>query len=119
MENQYNALGLSVDVFEPDVKELFEKYPDVAQYPTSWEPELDLVIPITDVCTYEQWKNSGYAHKLNYKNRPNVVGTWKGTGDGRSLILNGHVDAVTVGDIANWEHDPFGAEQVDGRIYAR
>ena len=116
---QYENLGLAVDVFEPDVRELFEKYPDVAQYPTSWEPELDLVIPTTDICTYEQWLKSGYAEKLNYKDRPNVVGTWKGTGGGRSLILNGHVDAVTVGNPDSWDHDPFGAEQIGSRIYAR
>ena len=116
---QYEALGMTVDVFEPDVRALFEAYPDVAQYPTSWEPELDLAIPTTDICTYEQWLGSGYADKLNYKDRPNVVGTLKGTGGGRSLILNGHVDAVTVGDPNSWEHDPFGAEQVGSRIYAR
>lgn len=116
---QYEQLGMDVDVFEPDVKELFEKYPEVAQFPTSWEPELDLVIPTTDICTCEQWLNSGYADKLNYKGRPNVVGTLKGTGGGRSLILNGHVDAVTVGNPDSWEHDPFGAEQVGSKIYAR
>lgn len=116
---QYEKLGLTVDVFEPDVRQLFETYPQVAQYPTSWEPELDLVIQTTDICTYEQWLNSGYADRLNYKGRPNVVGTLKGTGGGRSLILNGHVDCVTVGDPARWEHDPFGAEQVGSRLYAR
>lgn len=119
VQAQYEKLGMSVDVFEPDTRELFEKYPEIAQFPTSWEPELDLVIPTSDVCTYEQWQESGYADKLNYKGRPNVVGTWKGTGGGRSLILNGHVDSVTVGDINRWEHDPFGAEQVGTRIYAR
>ena len=119
IQAQYEKLGLELDVFEPDVKELFEKYPEVAQYPTSWEPELDLVIRYSDICTYEQWLNSGYADKLNYKGRPNVVGTWKGTGGGRSLILNGHVDNVTVGDYSRWEHDPFGAEQVEDRIYGR
>lgn len=119
MKAQYEKLGMTVDVFEPDIRELFEKYPQVAQYPTSWEPELDLVIPTTDICTYEQWLESGYADKLNYKNRPNVVGTLKGTGGGRSLILNGHVDTVTVGDLSKWDHDPFGAEQAGTRIYAR
>lgn len=116
---QYEKLGMSIDVFEPDIRELFEKYPEVAQFPTSWEPELDLVIPTTDICTYEQWLESGYADKLNYKDRPNVVGTLKGEGGGRSLILNGHVDSVTIGDLNKWDHDPFGAEQVGTKIYAR
>ncbi len=116
---QYERLGMEVDVFEPDIKELFERYPEVAQFPTSWEPELELIINTPDICTYDIWQNSGYADKLNYVGRPNVVGTLKGTGGGRSLILNGHVDNVTVGDIKEWKHDPFGAEQVDGKIYGR
>ena len=119
MQAQYEKLGMTVDVFEPDVRELFEKYPNVAQFPTSWEPELDLVIPTPDTCTYEQWLESGYADRLNYKGRPNVVGTQKGSGGGRSLILNGHADAVSIGDPQKWEHDPFGAEQVGTRIYSR
>ncbi len=120
MQAQYERFGMTVDVFEPDIRELFEKYPDVAQYPSSWEPELELVIPCPGgVCTYEQWLHSGYADKLNYIGRPNVVGTWKGTGGGRSLILNGHADSVTVGDVSRWEHEPFGAEQVGDRIYGR
>jgi len=119
IQSQYEKLGMTVDVFEPDIRELFEKYPNVAQYPTSWEPELDLVIPTEDICTYEQWQNSGYAEKLNYHGRPNVVGIRKGTGGGRSLILNGHVDTVTVGDPSTWDHDPFGAELIGDRIYAR
>lgn len=119
VKSQYEKLGMTVDVFEPDIRELFEKYPDVAQFPTSWEPELDLVIPTTDICTYAQWRDSGYADKLNYNGRPNVVGTLKGTGGGRSLILNGHVDAVTVGNPDSWDHDPFGAEQIGSKIYAR
>ena len=46
---QYEALGLDIDVFEPDVRELFEKYPEIAQFPTSYEPELDLVISPPDI----------------------------------------------------------------------
>ena len=119
VQAQYEKLGMDVDVFEPDIKELFEKYPEVAQFPTSHEPELELVINTPDICTYEIWQNSGYADKLNYINRPNVVGTLKGTGGGRSLILNGHVDNVTIGDLKEWKYDPFGAEEVDGKIYGR
>ena len=117
--NKLSEIGLEMDVWEPDVKELFEKFPDIAQYPTSWEPELDLVLRFPEVCTYEQYINSGLADKLSYKDRPIVVGTMKGTGGGRSLILNDHVDTVNLGDISKWEHDPFGAEMVGDRVYGR
>ncbi|TQK70976.1 M20 family metallopeptidase [Nocardioides sp. SLBN-35] len=45
--------------------------------------------------------------------RDNVVGVVGGTGGGRSLILNGHLDVVPAGDAAAWTHDPF-AGHVDG-----
>ncbi len=110
-------MGLEVDVWEPDVKELLGKYPEIAQYPSRWEPELDLVLQFSDRCTYEQLVSSGYIEKLNYKNRPNVVGTLRGTGRGRSLILNGHMDTVTVEPVDQWTHDPFGAEIEEGKMY--
>lgn len=116
---QMEQMGMEMDIWEPDIQELFIKYPEIAQYPTSWQPELDLVIKFPDICTYDQLMNSPYADKLNYKGRPNVVGTLKGKGGGRSLILNGHIDVVTVGDRERWEYDPFGAEQVGDKIYGR
>ncbi|WP_425060192.1 N-formyl-4-amino-5-aminomethyl-2-methylpyrimidine deformylase [Sporomusa carbonis] len=53
----------------------------------------------------------------NYQNRPNVVGVFKGTGGGRSLILNGHVDTMPYGERAAWQMDPLGAEIKDGKLY--
>ncbi len=48
-------------------------------------------------------------------NRVNVVGVLKGTGNGRSLLLNAHMDTVGVGGMV----DPFGAAVRDGRLYGR
>ncbi|TVQ34446.1 MAG: ArgE/DapE family deacylase [Geminicoccaceae bacterium] len=36
-----------------------------------------------------------------------VVGTRQGTGDGRSLILQGHIDVVPAGPLDMWRHPPF------------
>jgi acetylornithine deacetylase len=47
--------------------------------------------------------------------RVSIVGRLKGTGPGRSLMLNAHLDTV---DTAGME-DPFGAEIRDGRLYGR
>ena len=53
--------------------------------------------------------------------RPNVVGTIKGRGGGRSLILQGHVDVVPVPDseLDSWGSDPWRGTVRDGRIYGR
>ena len=50
-----------------------------------------------------------------------VVGVMGGAGgdEGRSLILNGHVDVVPAGDEANWRYPPWQGTSADGRIYGR
>jgi acetylornithine deacetylase len=51
--------------------------------------------------------------------RENAVGVRRGTGGGRSLILNGHVDVVPSGDAEQWRHDPWGGAVADGRVWGR
>jgi acetylornithine deacetylase len=114
---QYENMNLEVDVWEPDVEELFKKYPQVAQYPSHWKH--DLILPYNNLPTYEDLVKSDLADVLNYKGRPNVVGIWKGSGGGSSLILNSHIDVVPVEPREKWTHDPFGAEIVDGLMYGR
>ena len=48
-----------------------------------------------------------------------VVGTLRGRGGGRSLILNGHVDVVPPGDPANWRFPPWEGTVHEGRVYGR
>jgi len=54
-----------------------------------------------------------------YENRPNIVATLKGTGGGRSLLLNGHTDVIPVGNGEGWSADPWSAAIKNGRIYGR
>src|SRR3954471_17213459 len=56
---------------------------------------------------------------IPFADRLNVVGRWRGTGGGRSLILNGHMDVVPPGDIAKWTRDPWGGEIDGDRLYGR
>ena len=86
--------GLEVDVWEPDIEEIFRKYPDAAQYPSHWQH--DLILPYHDLPTYDDLVRTGNIDVLNYNNRPNVIGRLRGSGGGRSLIINGHIDTVTV-----------------------
>ncbi len=51
--------------------------------------------------------------------RENAVCVVKGVGGGRSLIYNGHVDVVPVGDAANWTGDPFSGKIDHDRVWGR
>ena len=49
--------------------------------------------------------------------KPNVLGLWRGSGNGPTLLLDAHMDVVDAGQ--GWEHDPWAAELVDGVIWGR
>lgn len=111
------ALGAEVDCEEPDLRAMFERFPNVAQYPTHWQH--DLVLPYDDLPTWDALQVSPWRDKLSYRGRPNVTARFVGGGGGRSLILNGHIDTVTVEPSEAWTFDPFGAEVADGRMVGR
>jgi acetylornithine deacetylase len=58
---------------------------------------------------------------ISFKDRLSVVGTWRGSGSGesRSLILNGHMDVVPTGDAALWKFPPWDAVVQDSRLHGR
>jgi len=57
---------------------------------------------------------------ISYDGRPNVVGVHRPSETrGRSLILNGHIDVVPVGNAGMWTTPPF-QPRIDGdRLYGR
>lgn len=46
--------------------------------------------------------------------RPNVVGTWRGSGGGPSVALNGHIDVCEDRRLEEWSSDPYEPRR-DGR----
>ena len=111
------SLGAETTLFEPDVHAMFERFPEIAQYPTHWQH--DLILPYAELPTYQALRDSGLEAVLNYTARPNVVGVFRGTGGGRSLMLNGHTDTVTIEPAREWKRDPFGAEIDGGLLFGR
>ncbi len=78
---------------------------DVDMWETDWE---------------ELKKHPGYRPVARgYEGRPNIVATLKGTGGGRSLLLNGHTDVIPVGNGEGWSDNPWSAKIENGRIYGR
>lgn len=93
VEAAYRAAGAEVDVFSPaDVPEL---RPHPAFFGT-WD---GMPRPLED--------------------RPNVVGVFRGTGGGRSLLLSTHVDTVTQQPLPWTIAEPFSGLIRDGRLYGR
>lgn len=59
------------------------------------------------------------APDLPLSGRPNVVGRYRGTGGGRSLLFNGHVDTVVAGPTDQWTDGPFSGVLRNASIYGR
>ena len=71
-----------------------------------WEPE----VPRGQRCAPEG---------MDFSGRPQLVGRIAGTGGGRSLLLAGHVDCVSVEPRDLWTSDPFSMTLRDGRLHGR
>jgi acetylornithine deacetylase len=78
-----------------------------------------------DMETFEADKNKVGQHSayvesgLSFDGRPNVIGLLKGDAQKKSMILNGHVDVVSPEPVDQWQHDPWGAEIEENRLYGR
>jgi acetylornithine deacetylase len=56
---------------------------------------------------------------LDFAGRPQLIATLRGSGGGRSLVFNGHIDVVSAEPRGQWASDPFVAELRDGNLYGR
>ena len=92
----------------PTVNPKFESNPEINR-----EPELQSRLQ-------SELDSLGMATEMTevFPGRPNLTGTLAGSEE-RSLILNGHVDVVPVGERSQWTVDPFGADIREGRLYGR
>jgi acetylornithine deacetylase len=74
-----------------------------------WEPD-----------AAELAQHPGYFAKVSsFRGRPNVVGIMKGTGGGRSLLLNAHIDVVPPQPDREWQFGPWSGAIHDGKIFGR
>ncbi|MEU6660423.1 ArgE/DapE family deacylase [Streptomyces sp. NPDC046821] len=56
---------------------------------------------------------------LGFDGRPQLIARFAGTGGGRSLLFNGHIDVVSAEPRNEWTSNPFVADVRDGRLYGR
>lgn len=82
--------------------------------------QLGLNLDIWEIDRNELMQHEAFCcDRQSFEGNPNVVAVLKGTGGGKSIILNGHIDVVPVGDEKNWVHDPFSGYIECGKLYGR
>ncbi|MCH6268116.1 MULTISPECIES: peptidase [Neobacillus] len=82
--------------------------------------QLGLTLDIWEIGSEELKNHPAYCcDRHDFEGNPNLVAVLKGTGGGKSLILNGHIDVVPVGNESSWERDPFSGHIECGKLYGR
>ena len=76
-----------------------------------------------EVCEYLEsyLKSLGMKVRLQevLPNRPNIIAEVIGDEVGKSIMFNGHVDTVPIGDIKKWSMDPYSAIIKDSKLFGR
>jgi len=91
----------------------------IQEYISEYLKRLNLEVDIWEPDHEALKRHPAYVPVENgYENRPNVVGKLAGSGDGKSLLFNGHVDVIPAKP-ENWETDPWEAVVKDGKMYGR
>ena len=79
---------------------------------------LDLEVDCWEIDMDRMRRHSAYTAEIEQEDALGVVGRM-GRGEGRTLILNGHVDVVPAGDPALWSVPPWRATIAEDRVYGR
>jgi succinyl-diaminopimelate desuccinylase len=99
---------------------------DLVQVDSVYDPEIE---GVNEACLTEFIAD--FLRKENFEvhldevvpGRTNIVAFLRGEPGGKTILLEGHQDVVSVGNREEWTHDPFGAEIVerDGKqvLYGR
>lgn len=78
--------------------------------------ELDIYEPSKKDLQHHQYF---VTNRDSFSGSSNVVAISRGTGGGKSIILNGHIDVVPEGDMSKWKYDPYLGVIEDGKLYGR
>lgn len=86
---------------------------DVLAIDSTWGNEKPLAEYLADRMRAARFDDVALVESM--PDRPSVAGVLRGTGGGKSLILNGHLDIYEISP--DWTRDPFTAGIENGRIY--
>jgi succinyl-diaminopimelate desuccinylase len=92
---------------------------DLVRTPTQNPPGLEKAGAGFIVQKLKEWGIEAGLIPEPYEDRPQAWGQVTGSSGGPTLVLNGHIDVVPEGDVAQWQFPPFEGTIVDGRLYGR
>lgn len=107
-----------LDVVEAERERIIGFYRDLLRIPSVWGdgPQLTAAARLLE----RALADAGFAVELTDSGTagmPNVVARRSGTGGGRSVLFNGHMEVYPPSQ--SWTVDPFGAVLRDGRVYGQ
>ncbi|MCA0458352.1 MAG: ArgE/DapE family deacylase [Chloroflexi bacterium] len=91
---------------------------DIQRFLAGYFQSLGMEVDVWDIDFAALSQHPAYSIEVERAEGLGVVGTM-GSGEGKSLILNGHIDVVPAGDLNNWHYPPFQATVADGKVYGR
>lgn len=89
------------------------------RYVARYLEQLGIATDVWEIDIEALRSNPAFGMEVNRESALGVVGVMGEEGNGRSLILNGHIDVVPAGDESNWSHPPWEATLQSGRVYGR
>ncbi len=107
-------MGICKNLFtESDIVQLTQ---DLIRIPSDWnQPERERQV-LDYICSFFDKHGIAYTLQFVEGNRYNIIATHHGTGGGKSLLLNGHVDTVPAYEM---DFPPYEAFIKDGFVHGR
>lgn len=84
-----------------------------------WMRENGLEVDLWELDMPALRRHPAYSAEIEREGGLGVVGIMGGEGEGRDLILNGHVDVVPAGDPDRWSIPPWEGRVEGGRVWGR
>ena len=104
----FDAIKAAAEGYKSDMSRFLR---DMISHPSESCEEKDVVM-----CIKAEMEKLGY-DKVEIDGLGNVIG-WMGEGD-KIIAIDSHIDTVGIGNINNWEADPYKGYETDDVIYGR
>lgn len=106
-----------LEIVESRQKELIAFVSDFIKVPSE-NPTGTMDEVVTFIKKYLDDTHIDYNEVIYNEKFPNIIATM-GNNENNKVLMNGHADVVPVGDLQQWDFDPFGGEITDLKIRGR